>query len=427
MPARISSLTAYQDEKTGPAGFDSHQVADLAAAFAQVPDPRSRQGRWHPLTAILLIAACAVTCDADGFTAIWQWVDDAPAHILARLRVRTDPFTATPRPPSERTIRRALALLDPGALESAVGRFTTDKLKAAGLGSARPPVREREQRRARHAAKRDRTRPPGRRKRRTLAFDGKALRGARRPGRKRVNLIGATDHSTATMTTQHEIDTKTNEIPELRTMIKGMDLAGCLITADAAHCQHTTAQAILDAGGDYLLTVKANQAGLLNALIPLFAGTDADWTQASDTTFDRGHGRTEERTVRVADATGIDFPGAAQAFRTVRYRGGLDGQRTSKQVVFGITSLGPQAAGPADIATDQRGHWTVENRTHHVRDTTFDEDHSQVRTGHAPRNMATLRNLAINAFRAAGLANLAHARRHHTHDHRRVLDLYGLS
>jgi predicted transposase YbfD/YdcC len=162
--------------------------------------------------------------------------------------------------------------------------------------------------------------------------------------------------------------------------------------ADAIHCQRATAAAIVAAGVDYLLTRKANQAGLLHAVMARLSGTDAEWAQRAHDHVNRGHGRTEQRTVRVAAATGIDFPHAAQVFRTVRHTGGLDGQRTGKQVVYGITSLTPDAAGPAEIAFYQRGHWSIENRTHHVRDTTFDEDHSQIRTGHAPQNLAALRN-----------------------------------
>jgi hypothetical protein len=82
VPARISSPTHARAEKTGPRGLDEARVADLAAVFARVPDPRSPRGRWHPLTAILLIAACSVTCDADGFTAMWQWAEDAPPDVL---------------------------------------------------------------------------------------------------------------------------------------------------------------------------------------------------------------------------------------------------------------------------------------------------------------------------------------------------------
>jgi predicted transposase YbfD/YdcC len=133
-------------------------------------------------------------------------------------------------------------------------------------------------------------------------------------------------------------------------LIAGMDLTGCLLTADAAHCQKATAAAIVAAGGDYLLTLKANQASLLQAVIPLLTGADATWAHRAHVSLDRGHGRTEQRTVRVAAATGIDFPHAAQVFRTVRHTGGLDGQRTRKQVVYRITSLSGHGADTAAAA-----------------------------------------------------------------------------
>jgi predicted transposase YbfD/YdcC len=58
--------------------------------------------------------------------------------------------------------------------------------------------------------------------------------------------------------------------------------------------------------------------------------------------------------------------------------------------LVGITSLTAQDADTAEVAAHQRGHWGIENRTHYVRDVTFGEDHSQLRTGHAPHNLATL-------------------------------------
>jgi predicted transposase YbfD/YdcC len=384
-------------------------VRSLADAFAVVPDPRSPLGRWHPLTSILLIAACATTCDANGMTAMWQWVDDADQQTLARLHVRVDPLSGRRRPPSERTIRRVLTRVDPQAVQQAAGAFVASKLQAAGLG--KPPVREREQRRAQRAGP---DRPPGRPDRVGVAFDGKTLRGARRRGGRPLGLLAGVEHGSGRVLAQHAIDTKTNEIPQLRTMVAGIDLAGLVATADAAHCQHATAEAIIAAGGDYLLVLKANQASLLQQVAPLLAGPDADWAEHRHDSTDRGHGRTEERSLRVAPATGITFPGAAQIFRTVRYTGGLDGQRTGKQVVYGITSLTAQHADPAQVAAYQRGHWGIETRTHYVRDLTFAEDHCQARTDHGPQNLAAFRNLAIDTFRAAGHVNIAHARRHHT-------------
>src|SRR5262249_60071645 len=94
VPAEASSPADPASEKIGPAELALSQVDNLADAFAAVPDPRRPRGRWHPLVAILLIAACAVTCDADGVTAIWQWADHAPPGGLARLRGRPGPLPA---------------------------------------------------------------------------------------------------------------------------------------------------------------------------------------------------------------------------------------------------------------------------------------------------------------------------------------------
>ena len=98
-------------------------------------------------------------------------------------------------------------------------------------------------------------------------------------------------------------------------------------------------------------------------------------------------------------------------FRLRRDSGGSDGVWTSKEIVFGVTSLPADLAGPAHLNHYERQHWCVENRLHWIRDVTFNEDNSQLRTGAAPRALASFRNLAISTIRLAGRANIAHARR----------------
>lgn len=93
--------------------------------------------------------------------------------------------------------------------------------------------------------------------------------------------------------------------------------------------------------------------------------------------------------------------------------------------MYGITSLPADLAGPAHLNFYQRGHWAVENRLHWIRDVTFGEDNSQLRTGTAPRALATFRNLAISTFRLAGRANIAHARRDLL-DHDEAFAVYGI-
>ena len=82
-----------------------------------------------------------------------------------------------------------------------------------------------------------------------------------------------------------------------------------------------------------------------------------------------------------------------------------------------------RAAGPAALAAWVRGHGEIENRLHWVRDVTYQEDKSLVRTGNAPRVMASLRSLAISILRLDGHANIAAANRHHARDPQRTLKL----
>jgi hypothetical protein len=94
--------------------------------------------------------------------------------------------------------------------------------------------------------------------------------------------------------------------------------------------------------------------------------------------------------------------------------------------VYGLTSLGHLQASPARLADYVRGHWGIE-ALHHIRDATFAEDACQVRTGNAPRTMATLRNLAVGILRLRGQTNIAAALRHNARDATRPLALLGIT
>ncbi len=104
----------------------------------------------------------------------------------------------------------------------------------------------------------------------------------------------------------------------------------------------------------------------------------------------------------------------------------LAGGHPRTEVSYGITSLDPTRADPARLAALVRGHWEIEDRLHWVRDMTFDEDRSQVRTGHGPQVMASLRNLAISLLRQAGHRNIARGVRWAARDPTRALGLLGI-
>ena len=142
----------------------------------------------------------------------------------------------------------------------------------------------------------------------------------------------------------------------------------------------------------------------------------------------RSHGRVETRTVSVVslhpcpDAGGEFFPHAAQAIKVVRRRRALGSRKWTTVTVYAITSQ----ADPVLLARWLRGLWAIE-ALHWIRDVSFDEDRSQVRTRNGPQVMAALRNLVITALRLAGVTNIAAALRHHARDPHRPLATYKIT
>ena len=128
-----------------------------------------------------------------------------------------------------------------------------------------------------------------------------------------------------------------------------------------------------------------------------------------------GHGRLETRTLEASTAlTGyLDWPDAAQVMRRTCQRVILRTGEVSRETTYGITSLGRDLAQPVHLEAFWRGHWTIENKVHYVRDETLREDRGQTHTGSAPQALAALRNGIISRLRYRGWNNIAEALRHY--------------
>jgi hypothetical protein len=126
-------------------------------------------------------------------------------------------------------------------------------------------------------------------------------------------------------------------------------------------------------------------------------------------TIGKAHGRLEKRKVQTSTVlnTYLDFPYVGQVFRIERTVTYCKSGRTRQEIAYGVTSLKPHQADAHLIGQLARGHWEIENRVHWVRDVTFDEDRSQVRTGAGPRALTSLRNFAISCLRLARCTNIA--------------------
>jgi predicted transposase YbfD/YdcC len=133
------------------------------------------------------------------------------------------------------------------------------------------------------------------------------------------------------------------------------------------------------------------------------------WANAQDTatTLDKGHGRVERRTLKATTALNdyLDWPGVAQVGQ-IESVVEQDGTISSETRYF-ITSAPRKLAGAGQLLQWGRGHWSIENRSHYVRDVTFGEDASRVRKGSGPEVMAAIRNATIGFLRSTGATNIA--------------------
>jgi predicted transposase YbfD/YdcC len=389
----IDVLAVHADRLDEPIPVERR--SSLVRALTAVPDRRDPRGVVHALPQVLATAVAAVLTGARSVAAVAEWAADAPQQVLAELGVFRDPLTGVYRAPDESTFRRILAGVDADALDEAVGRWVLASRPLSLVG------------------------------RQVYSVDGKTLRGSGLAG-SQVHLLAVLDQHTGAVLGQVDVDGKTNELTCFQPLLTPLDLASVVVTADALHTQREHARWLVDdKESAYLFTVKKNQPRLYHQLKAL------PWAKIpiQDETGTRGHGRYDIRRLQAVTCTGplaLDFPHAVQALRIRRRRMNLATGRWSTVTVYAITNLSAAQASPAELADWLRGHWAIET-LHHIRDTTYAEDTSRIRTGHAPRAMATLRNTAISLLRLAGITTIAAALRHNSRNPYRPLQLLGLT
>lgn len=208
----------------------------LHEALATVPDPRSRFGRYYPLTALLHLVAVALLAGQRSLEAIAQFGRDHGPPLAHALGFQSD------RTPCKATLSNLLRRLDAAAFEQALLRW---------LHARCPDLGDR------------------------LALDGKTLRGTASYEVPGAHLLTAYAPQVAAVVGQLRIDGKTNEHKAALQLLGVLPLEGKVVTADAMFCHRDFCEQVLEGGGDYLLTVKDNQPQLHFDIACMFAEASA--------------------------------------------------------------------------------------------------------------------------------------------------------
>jgi len=309
--------------------------ASLMELLEGIHDPRSAKGKRHPLSAILGLAVVAMLAGMTSYEAIAQYGQERGREFLYLLG-----FTRG-RGLCKATYSRVFRRIDIADFEARISQWI--------LGRLRPGE-------APH-----------------LAIDGKTARGSRDPDTPAAHLVAAYAPDVHATVAQLRVDAKTNEHKAALELLGVLPIESKVITGDAMFTHRDTCAKIIEEGSDYIVPVKDNQPTLRANIEAVFAEPEAGLSplrvarreseieHASETT--KGNGRVEKRTIEVTSALAeylqSDWSGCAQVFRLTRER--RIGTKTEIEVVFGVTSLARQQAGPRRLLELIRAHWGIEN------------------------------------------------------------------
>ncbi|HKY05789.1 MAG TPA: ISAs1 family transposase [Blastocatellia bacterium] len=354
-------------------------MPSLAQALSLIPDFRQPQGRRYELLPVLLLSCVAVLCGCRSQSAISDWGRNYGSCWLRKLGFSSG------RAPSQPTLHRIFKGIDHLLIEQALTARSQKVLaRSAPISSELEPI----------------------------AIDGKTLCGSSKQGAKDAHLLSCLSHRLGIVLAQIAVDDKTNEITKVDDLLEGLVLTGKVVTGDAMITQRAIAESIVSRGGDYLLVVKDNQPQLLEDIKMSFG---SQWwlrgTFCEGSLSDQHGNRVHQWHLQASTLLEgySSWPGLKQVLKLKREVTNKSTGEVSQETTYAITSLGRERAGPVELIKIWREHWHIENRLHWVRDVTFDEDRSQVRSGHIPQVMAALRNAAISVMRIKGQSNIAAA------------------
>jgi len=232
-----------------------------------------------------------------------------------------------------------------------------------------------------------------------IAIDGKVSRRSYDGEKDPLHLVTAYLSEHSIVLAQESVDTKSNEVKAIPTLLDALDLKNSIVTIDAMGCQKSIAEKIIEKSGDYIFSLKGNHGTLHSDVKLLFESEDVLKLlkmKESHTVDGSEHGRLETRRALCVGCPQIlkeqhNWSGL-KSFIAIESTREIKG-KVSKETRYYISSLEPNA--PLILKTI-RAHWAIENSLHYILDVSFKEDDSRIRKKNAPKNIAILRHMALN-------------------------------
>jgi predicted transposase YbfD/YdcC len=336
-------------------------MQSIITILRDVRDPRDMNAR-HEVGTLLFLALAATLCGAKSCVDIAEFVEGREEELSEIVAL---PHGA----PSHDTFSRLFRLLDPAELARAFTAFMAALRQELGLGL-----------------------------RGVVAIDGKSLRRGYEKGRACLPplMVSVWDSETRLAIAQARAPAG-SEVAATLSLLHGLVLKGCTVTADALHCHPKMAAAVLTAKAHYALGLKGNNGPLHADAQRAFEAAGAD--VPSFMSEEKGHGRFERRRASVLPARLLARPDALPGLKAIgrieAWRTGTDGKTVTATRYVALSRV----FTPEKLIIVMRAHWSIENQLHWTLDVVFDEDDARTRKDYGPENLAVIRRWAQNILR----------------------------
>lgn len=367
------------------------QSRSLYAICKQMKDQRAARGKQYDLAGLLMVLILAKLAGMKSLLGASDWVRDQAERLREQFQLTWE------RMPCANTYKYALARLDSQQVNEHFRDWLLRQAAESRCGDEPSRLAMQADQQAVH-----------------VAIDGKVLKGTGKQvygGEKpQKHILHIYEVQTGIVLHQCPIAEKQNEVSALKPLLTEVLCKGRILTADAAQSYHEFGRLVKRAGGDVILIIKDNTPATRADLELFFEDPRADRsTWHSYEHIEKGHGRIERRhlltTPDLNEYLDREWGEIGQVFRLQRER--KTPEKSSVEVVYGLTTLSQAQCSPQRLFQLIRDHWAVENRLHGRRDVTLGEDRCGVRVPCVAQMLAVLNSLVLSLMDFHQVSNVA--------------------
>lgn len=344
-------------------------IMNILKLINEIPDPRMEGKVVYKFSTIVFVVLCGILSGCESWSDIEDYCE-AKREWLGRY---VDLESGVP---SEWTFRRVFTLLDPDRIESLL------RANAKQIVENKSPSDQ-------------------------IAIDGKAIRGSNRQDLKCLYSVSAWCHENGLVLGEIQADSKSNEITAIPLLLESLDLKTNTVTIDAAGCQKSIAEIIVNKKGDYVLGLKRNHPKLYKAVEEYIKKIGESNENRLFDAFDDSHGRSVRRRAFGYDVSKLpetqDWIGAKTvvAVETISSKDNDPSYKVSAEWRYYLSS---HKCTDKSLPDYIRNHWGIENKLHWVLDVHLKEDNDQKAERKSARSFALLKRIALNIVRSNDLS-----------------------